>query len=94
MPSATFHGTTIAQTDAPLVASGYVYFPHDDVRWDHLEPSPHTSRCIWKGQARYYHVVVDGQRIDNAAWCYPDPKRRAGHLRDHVAFWKDVQIQE
>lgn len=32
---------------------------------------------VWKGQARYLDVVVDGQVNRDAAWYYPDPSRAA-----------------
>ena len=39
-------------------------------------------------------VVVDGQRNENAAWCYPEPKEKASNIRDSVAFWKGVEVGE
>ena len=46
-----------------------------------------------KGTASYYHVLVDGQRNENAAWYYRQPKDAAANIRDHVAFWKGVTVE-
>ncbi|MGY8797913.1 MAG: DUF427 domain-containing protein [Longimicrobiales bacterium] len=29
-----------------------------------------------------------------AAWYYPDPKDRAAHIKDYVAFWGGVRLEE
>jgi uncharacterized protein (DUF427 family) len=35
---------------------------------------------------------VDGERNENAAWYYPDPKDAASQIQDHVAFWRGVDV--
>jgi uncharacterized protein (DUF427 family) len=42
--------------------------------------------------ASYYTVVVDGAENKDAAWYYPAPKQAAKMIRDHVAFWKGVEV--
>jgi uncharacterized protein (DUF427 family) len=37
-------------------------------------------------------VVVDGERVADAAWYYPDPKDAAQEIKDRVAFWKGVLV--
>src|SRR6476646_10494165 len=49
------------------------YFPVDDVRMDLLEPTDHSTRCPFKGQASYWSVRVGDAVAENAAWSYPDP---------------------
>lgn len=41
-----------------------------------------------RGSARrgYCHVVVDGERNDNAAWFYPRPKPAAAEIAGRVSF--------
>jgi len=51
-----------------------------------------VSRCAWKGEAHYFDVVVDGAVNTDAAWYYPDPSPAAELIRDHVAFWRGVEI--
>ncbi len=93
MARAIWNGTVIGEAAAHETVEGNVYFPPAAVRREHLRPSAHTSFCPWKGTARYYDVVVDGQVNANAAWYYPDPKPAAAHIKDHVAFWNGVTVE-
>src|SRR3954465_14650931 len=92
MVKATWHGATIAESDDTVVVEGNQYFPPDSVDSACLRPSDSTTRCPWKGVAHYYHVVVEGAENRNAPWYYPDPKPAAGEIRDHLAFWKGVEV--
>ena len=94
MPRALWNGQVIAETDSFETVECNVYFPPDAINSVHFEASDHTSMCPWKGTASYYHVVVDGQRNENAAWYYPDPKEKAANIKDHVAFWKGVTVEK
>lgn len=87
-------GTVIASSDAAVPVEGNHYFPPGDVRWEYLEPSPRTTRCWWKGTARYWSVHVDGAVNADAAWAYPSPSLAAQRIRDHVAFWRGVVVHE
>lgn len=91
---AIWRDAVIAESDHTVVVEGNHYFPDNAVNHDFLESSDHTTHCPWKGQASYYHVVVDGARNDNAAWYYPDPEPVAEEIRDRIAFWKGVEIRE
>lgn len=92
MIRATWAGTVIAESDRTVVVEGNHYFPPDDVRWDHLIDSPSTSRCFWKGKARYMSVGVDDDLNVDAAWTYPEPWPLARRITGHVAFWRGVTI--
>ena len=92
MTVARWRGVLIANSDKTVVVEGNHYFPAEDVEDVHLAASTHTSECPWKGTAHYYHVVVDGERNENAAWHYPDPKEKAAEIKDHIAFWKGVEV--
>lgn len=93
MAKATWQGTVIAESDEFEVVEGNVYFPRGAIKSEFFEASDHTSVCGWKGTANYFHVVVGGQRNDNAAWYYADPKSAAANIKDHVAFWKGVSVE-
>jgi uncharacterized protein (DUF427 family) len=95
MPSATLNGVVIAQAtdDEVKIVENNVYFPRYAVQADYLQPSEHTSRCPWKGVASYYHVSADGKTSENAAWYYPEPLEAASEIRDHIAFWRGVEVQ-
>ena len=89
---ATWNGATIAESDETVVVEGNHYFPPDALVRGHVAASDHRTTCPWKGEASYYDVVVDGQTNANAAWTYPEPKEAAAEIRDHVAFWKGVEV--
>lgn len=74
----------MAESDDTVVVEGNHYFPRGDVRFEFLEASDHRSVCGWKGEARYHHVVVEGERNEDAAWEYPDPTPRAGRVKDRI----------
>ncbi|MGV7209578.1 DUF427 domain-containing protein [Oxalobacteraceae bacterium A2-2] len=95
MPTAIWNGAVIAaaQDDEVQIVENNVYFPPASVRQEYLRPSSHTSKCPWKGQASYYSLEVDGQRNDNAAWYYPAPYDAASQIKDHVAFWRGVEVR-
>jgi uncharacterized protein (DUF427 family) len=93
MPRAIWRGKVIAQSDDFETVEGNVYFPASALVKEHFRPSDHTSVCPWKGTASYYHVVVDDETNENAAWFYPDPKAAAANIRGRVAFWKGVTVE-
>ena len=92
MVSAVWKGTTIATSDETVVVEGNHYFPPSAVDLSLLEVSEHTSVCPIKGAARYFHVRVRDALNANAAWTYPDPTPVAEGIRDHIAFWKGVDV--
>ncbi len=93
MAKATWNGAVLAESDRFELVEGNVYFPADAVRRDRLRPSDTHTVCPWKGTASYYHVEVDGELNRDAAWYYPAPKDAAKAIRDHVAFWRGVQVE-
>lgn len=92
MMIAEWKGQVIAQSDQTIVVEGNHYFPADSVIAACLEASEHRSACHWKGEAHYFDVVVAGQRNENAAWFYPQPKEAADKIKNYVAFWKGVTV--
>ena len=63
------------------------YFPESEVRMDLLEPTDHSTRCPFKGEASYWSVRVGDAVAENAAWSYPDPIEDAPPLAGYVAFY-------
>ena len=61
MAKAIWNGKVIAESDQVETVEGNLYFPDASVNREYLRPSTTTSTCPWKGQARYYTLVVDGQ---------------------------------
>jgi uncharacterized protein (DUF427 family) len=93
MSRATWNGAVLAESDGCEVVEGNLYFPPEAVDRSHLRESDTHSVCPWKGVASYYHVVVDGQTNEDAAWYYPEPKEAARNIKGRVAFWRGVQIE-
>ncbi len=94
MIQATWNGTVLAESHATQVVEGNHYFPAEGINRSCFTDSATTSHCGWKGDCRYYNVVVDGKTNADAAWYYPEPYARAEHIRGHVAFWKGVKVSE
>ena len=89
---ATWNGKTIAESEETVVVEGNHYFPRESVDPALVAPSPKTSVCPWKGTAQYLTLTVDGAENADAAWYYAEPKDAAAELKDHVAFWKGVEV--
>jgi uncharacterized protein (DUF427 family) len=91
---AVWNGKVLAESDRTVVVEGNHYFPAGSVNRAYFRDSSTHTTCPWKGVASYYSVVVDGQTNQDAAWYYPDPKDAANQIKDHVAFWKGVKVEE
>ncbi len=91
---ATWNGTVIAESDQTVVVEGNHYFPPSAIKSEFLEQTATKTTCPWKGVASYYTVVVDGQRNADAAWFYPSPSDAAANIKNHVAFWKGVSVED
>jgi uncharacterized protein (DUF427 family) len=93
MAKATWNGKVIAESDTTEMVEGNLYFPESSLKREFFRPSSTISTCPWKGQARYYSLLVDGQENQDAAWYYPDPKPAARNVKNHVAFWRGVEVE-
>lgn len=94
MAKALWKNKVLAESSETVEVEGNQYFPPEAVNKEYLEESDHRSTCPWKGEAHYFHIVVDGEKNENAAWSYPQPKEKAVHITGHVAFWKGVKVEE
>ena len=92
MAKAVWNGKTLAESDKIEKVEGNLYFPADSIDSTLFKPSATTSVCPWKGTASYHTLVVDGAENRDAAWFYPEPKEKAANIKDHVAFWKGVEV--
>ena len=94
MPKAVWNGVTLAESDVIAHVEGNAYFPVDTVNWDYLQPNPEipVTFCHWKGFASYLDVIADGEENPGAAWKYEEPYEEASLIKDHIAFWKGVEI--
>lgn len=92
MVKAIYNGKVIASSEQTEVVEGNHYFPPDALVREHFVESDTRTHCGWKGTASYYHVEVNGQRSPDAAWYYASPKAAAAQIKDHVAFWRGVEV--
>jgi uncharacterized protein (DUF427 family) len=92
MAKATWNGAVIAESDTTEVVEGNHYFPASSIKKELFKETSTHSVCPWKGTASYYTVTVDGKENKDAAWFYPAPKDAAKQIKDHVAFWKGVEV--
>lgn len=91
---AIWSDAVVAESDRTVVVEGNHYFPPETINKDYFQPSGTHTTCPWKGEASYYNLVVDGQTNKDAAWYYPEPKAAAAEIKDHVAFWRGVRVED
>ena len=94
MKKAVWHGTVLAESDRTIIVEGNHYFPPDSVKWEYLQDSATHTVCVWKGEASYYDIDVDGQVNQDGAWYYPAPGKLASKIQGHVAFWRGVEVKD
>lgn len=89
---ATWNGVVLAESDRCEVVDGNQYFPPDALNMEYFQPSSTHTTCGWKGVASYYSIEVNGERNNDAAWYYPEPKDAAKNIKGYVAFWRGVKV--
>ena len=92
MPKAIWNGAVLAASDHTQILEGNHYFPVDSIKREYFRENENHTVCPWKGTASYYDIEVDGQVNRGAAWYYPSPKPAAKNIKDHIAFWRGVQV--
>ena len=92
MAKAMWNDTVLAESEIYETVEGNIYFPPDALNRAYFSESQTTTGCPWKCAARYYTVTANGKENRDAAWYYPDPKPAAENIRDHVAFWRGVEV--
>lgn len=93
MARASYNGHTLAESDDVEIVEGNVYFPPGSVDRKVFTESALETRCPWKGVASYLNVVVDGKELNDVAWYYPEPNSAASNIKDYVAFYPQVTIE-
>lgn len=88
------HGEVIADSERTLIVretkhDPVVYFPSEDVRFDHLEPTSHTTFCPFKGEASYWTFRAGDHLEENLVWSYPAPFEQVAGLTDYLSFYPD-----
>jgi len=94
MARAIWNGAVLAESNDTVVVEGNHYFPPESINQEYFTKSRAHSLCPWKGIASYYHVNVKGEPNRNAAWHYTHPSPLARKIKNRVAFWHGVKIEE
>ncbi len=94
MKQAIWNGEIIAESERTVNIEGNAYFPHDAINKEFFKPSQTRTICPWKGEASYYTIEVHGKENKDAAWYYPEVSEQAKGIKNHVAFWKGVEVKE
>jgi uncharacterized protein (DUF427 family) len=87
----THHDRLLAESTTALLVAEQdhgiaFYLPAADVRFDLLAATDDTSRCPFKGTARYWRAA-DG--TDLIAWEYAEPYPEVAVIRGHIGFYQD-----
>jgi uncharacterized protein (DUF427 family) len=94
MPQAVFNGEVIADSDETVIVEGNHYFPPESINAEFFtQRDGYHTTCSWKGVASYYDVEVNGERAEAVAWTYEDPSPAAANIKDHVAFYPQVEVE-
>ncbi len=91
---AIWNNIVIAESNDTVVIENNHYFPAESIKKEFFKESKTHTTCPWKGVASYYTITVDGKENADAAWFYPEVSELARTIKDKVAFWKGVRIEE
>ncbi len=91
---AIWNNEIIAESTNTVVIENNHYFPVSSIKTQYFSKTDTHTHCPWKGEASYYTIEVNGVQNQDAAWYYPEPKYAAKAIKDHIAFWKGVKIEE
>jgi uncharacterized protein (DUF427 family) len=87
---AIYNDQVIAESDNTVVVEGNHYFPPDSIKKEFLTESGTHTTCPWKGVSSYYN----GDKAEDAAWYYPNPRTLAEDIKGYIAFWHDIKVTE
>jgi uncharacterized protein (DUF427 family) len=66
-----------------------VYFPIEDVRFEHLEKTDLETFCPFKGEASYWSIRTGSGLEENVVWRYEEPFDEVAPLSGYVSFYPD-----
>ena len=90
---AIWNDQLLAESEETIKVEGNHYFPAASIKKEFFQNSDTHSTCPWKGKASYYHIKVAGELNKDAAWFYPEPSSMADKIKNHVAFWRGVEVE-
>ena len=66
-----------------------MFLTHFSLRMDLLTPTPHHTRCPYKGVADYWTVTVGERVFENIVWSYPDPIPECPKIKGLLCFFNE-----
>ena len=90
-----WNGAVIAESDTYEMVEGNVYFPADAVEARALSRQRHAHHLPLEGHGQLLRRG-GGWRAPTPTrrGTIPTPKDAAANIRDHVAFWKGVEVEK
>ena len=87
-------GVVVADTRRPvlLFETGLptrYYIPKPDVRMDLLEPTSTSTRCPYKGTARYWSARIGDRTVKDIVWSYPAPIPECPKIENLLSFYNE-----
>ena len=84
----------VARTERAVLLeeTGYparYYLPMADFTDGMLASSDSQTYCPFKGEASYWHVDIDGEKLENAVWGYDSPYDECLGLRGYRGFYAE-----
>ena len=90
---AIFNGIMLAESDDIAMVDGNTYLRRASIETDLFRESDLTTVSGWKGNARYWDVVVGDHVINNVVWAYDTPKPDAETIRERFTFYRDKGVE-
>lgn len=94
MSKAIWNEAVIAESDDIVILDGDIYFPLESANTGFLKKSSSSTICPHKGKAFFYDVVVGDKLNRDAAWYYLEPRKECEQIKNRIAFWKGVELQQ
>ena len=74
-----------------------LYFPVEDVRWEHFDADRAPSVCPFKGEADYWSLTAVDPVEHDIVWSYSNPFEEVGGIEGYVAFYHErvrIEVEE
>jgi len=89
----TTSGSFLFETGLPV----RYYIPKTDVLMSLLNPTDLATACPYKGTARYWTAIVNGNQLENIVWGYDTPLPESQKIAGLVSFYNekvDIYVDE
>jgi acyl-CoA thioesterase-2 len=71
-----------------------LYFPVEDVKWEHFTPSTSFTICPFKGHATYWSLTAIEPVEHDIVWHYSEPFDEVAGIKEYVCFYQErVRIE-